>query len=68
LKFFQGRQEQSYSSGADEVSKAAEAAANRAANANSSKPSIFTRIIDRLVPAKIIYEDELVSKSAAFES
>jgi len=43
----------------DEVSKAFEAAAATDAN----KPTLFSRIIDRSVPAKIIYEDDLVSLS-----
>jgi len=48
----------------DEIAKAYEAAAHRATiDADANKPTLFSRIIDRSVPAKIIYEDDLVSLS-----
>lgn len=43
----------------DEVSKAFESAADRATAADANKPTLFSRIIDRSVPAKIIYEDDM---------
>ena len=45
----------------DEVSKAFEAASQRTADTDVDKPTLFSRIVDRSIPAKIVYEDDRVS-------
>ncbi|XP_069601549.1 adenosine 5'-monophosphoramidase HINT2 isoform X1 [Ranitomeya imitator] len=52
-------QQRSYS-GSDEVQKAQRAAAQEAqrAAAQTASPTIFSRILDRTLPADIIYEDD----------
>ena len=48
----------------DEVAQAAKAAAD-AAKTTLGQPTIFSKIIDKSIPADILYEDDLVSRSIA---